>query len=259
MSGNGNDEGTRARIRSRVLEATSEDDLKRIRQELRDEGEKEGSISAVISELRKQGYLKFNARTTAVAKALPVEAIVETLPWPMDVDGHVDPVFVAGMKYEAINVIRGIRLAQELSRMDVERVGPLVKMAEQLRQGEVKAAETVGRALAQVTLESNEKILGALNNLGAATRAASPNPVQRMIGMIESIPKMFQAMNSLMGMLGAKPVVQGQPQGQVATGQQPQAQPPAQPEQPSTPPPQPGQQPGVEEVSAAEMEEVFSE
>jgi hypothetical protein len=39
------------------------------------------------------------SKSTAITKALPVEAIVENLPWPVDVDGHVDRVFVSGMRY----------------------------------------------------------------------------------------------------------------------------------------------------------------
>jgi len=251
MSTNNNDQtGVKERIKQRLLQATDEESLSRIRQELRQEGEKPGTVDSCVHELRKQGNLRFTAKSAAITKALPVEALVENLPWPVDVDGNANPVFIAGMKYEAMNVIRGIRLAQELSKMDVERTAPLIKMAQELRQGEVKAAETVGRALAQVTLESNEKILAALNNLNVTAQAGSPNKFQQMLGMLQSIPQMFSAMNQLMGMFGMKPVL-GQP-GQPQPGQLPLAG-----QQPG-PQPQPAP-PGVQEASEVEIGEVFDE
>jgi hypothetical protein len=154
------------------------------------------------------------SKSTSITKALPLEAIVESLPWPVDVDGHVDGVFVAGMRYEAINVIRGIRLAQELSKMGVDQATPVIKMAQKMRQAEGEAAKTVAQALAQATLEGNREILAALNNLNLSTKAASPDPMQRMIGMMQNIPQMFNAMNALMSLFGMKPVMGQQPQAQ---------------------------------------------
>jgi hypothetical protein len=147
MTNNEESVGVKERIKGRLLEATSEDELKRIRQELKDQGEKPGSIDACVSELRKQGHLKFNGKTLAITKALPVEAIVENLPWPVDVDGHVDGAFVAGMRYEAMNVIRGIRLAQELTKLGIDQATPLIKMAQEMRQTEGQVAKETGIAM----------------------------------------------------------------------------------------------------------------
>jgi len=183
------------------------------------------------------------SKSTAITKALPVEAIVDNLPWPVDVDGHVDGVFVAGMRYEAMNIIRGIRLAQELSKMGVDQATPIIKMAQEMRQEEIESAKTVGRALAQATMESNQEILTALNNLSLGGKQPSPDPMQRMIGMIRSLPQMFNAMNAMTGMLGMKPLTGLQPQAQT---QQNQSQ---------------GQMsmetPGIEQIGKDEMEEAF--
>lgn len=149
MNNNNDNQGVKDRIKTRLLEATGGDDLRRIRQELKDQGEKPGSVDACVSELRKQGHLKFNGKTTAITKSMPVEAIIENLPWPVDVDGHTNPVFIAGMKYEALNIVRGIRLAQEISALAISQAQPLIKMAQEMRPDASQIAKDTGLAMGE--------------------------------------------------------------------------------------------------------------
>lgn len=193
--GNNDEQGVRERIKARLLEATSESDLKGIRQQLKDAGEKSGSIDACVSELRKKGHLKFDEKAVIPTKALPVEGIVESLPWPVSVNGEVDERFVAGMKYEAYNVIRGIRLAQELTKMGLDQAVPIIKMAQEMRQAEGQAAQVLATQLGQATMQSNQQIISAINNL-AASQPGAPAPWQAMAARLAE-PLFTQAMQQL--------------------------------------------------------------
>lgn len=145
------EEGKTQYIRTRLLEARNEDDLEDICTQLKAEPDiKPGTVDSEKSRLKKKGAFKFEPQTTkalVTGKPMSVEEIVETLPWPVDVDGKANPVFVAGMKYEAFNVIRGIRLAQELSKMGIDQAGPIIKMAQEMRQTEGQVAKETGMAM----------------------------------------------------------------------------------------------------------------
>ncbi len=101
--------------------------------------------------------------TRSTGGQLLAEEIVNNLPWPTSVNGEVNPVFVAGMRYEAMNVIRGICMAQQLNPMGLEQAKPVIEMAKEMRQAEGHAVQ-----LGQVTMQSNQQILAALNNLAAS-------------------------------------------------------------------------------------------
>lgn len=170
---NEDDKGVNERIRARVLEATDEESLSNIRQQLKEEGEKPGSIDAVVSELRKKGRLKFGEKSTAITKTLPVEAIVDQMEMPVGVDG----AFIAGMKYEAFNIIRGIRLAQELSKMGIDQASPIIKMAQEMRESEGQAAKIIAGELAEATLEGNKELRQSIWQLGQQITASGANPM----------------------------------------------------------------------------------
>jgi len=192
-----NGKGANERIRERLLEATDEESLSQIRQQLKDEGENAGTIDAVVSDLRKKGFLG-PKKALAITRSQPVEEIVANLPWPMAVDGRVDPVFVAGMRYEAMNVIRGIRLAQELSKMGVEQATPVIKMAQEMREAEGQAAKIIAAELAEATLEGNKELRSAISHLGSQMQVSGPNPFASMMaGAMQ--PVLGQVMQTLMG------------------------------------------------------------
>jgi hypothetical protein len=119
--------------------------------------------------------------------------------------------FNEGVSYGANSVLAGIRLAQALSSLGISQATPVIEMAKEMRQAEAQAAQVVAERLAQITGESNREILAALQNLNVSAQAASPNPVQRMLGMMQAIPQMLIAAQNLMGMFGMR-VQPGQPQ-----------------------------------------------
>ena len=232
-----NGEGVRARVTRRVLEATSDDDLKRIRQELKAEGEKEGSINAIVSELRKRGLLKFGESGEPTSAAVvkrqqsPLEVLIRDLELPTLVDGQAE-VFDAGVHYGIRSVLVGVRVAQELSAMGVQQATPIIQMAKEMRQAEGQAAEVIAAELAQATLESNREIIAAIRSQAIAQ---SPNPMLAMMTQAMQ-PMLQQAMGSLMGMFQPKQLP------------------------PGTQPAQPGQQPpvsGFQAMTDEERGEVF--
>jgi len=228
---NENDKGVNERIRLRVLEATDDESLSNIRQQLKEEGEKAGSIDAVVSELRKKGYRKFGGKSTAITKTLPVEAIVDQMVMPVGVDG----AFIAGMKYEAFNIIRGIRLAQELSKMGIDQASPVIKMAQEMRESEAQAAKILAGEFAEATLEANKDLKGAIGQLGQQITASGANP---MLGYM--MPLIMPEIQKLMARFSGQ-LVPGT--SQTGTGQQ------------TPPPPEPTDAPPIEKHSIDEWEE----
>jgi len=237
------DKGVNERIRERLLEAVDEESLSQIRRQLKDEGENPGTIDAVVSELRKKGQLVFK-KSTAITKAQPVEEIVANLPWPVDVNGHVNAVFVAGMRYEAMNVIRGIRLAQELSKMGVEQATPVIKMAQEMREAEGQAAKIIAVELAEATLEGNKDLRGAISQLGNQMQVSGPNPFASMMAGVMQ-PVLGQVMQKMMGTFigGQVPLTQPATDAGAAGSDSPGVTPSG------------GSSPGIEEHSADEWEE----
>jgi len=155
----------------------------------------------------------------------------------VSVNGEVDPVFVAGMRYEAMNVIRGIRMAQELNKMGLEQAKPVIEMAKEMRQAEGQAAQTIAAQLGQVTMQSNQQIIGAIHELAAAQsqgqQTSEMNPMARMV---------FSALQPHLGQLLAQAfssLTKKQPGAQPQGGQQSLTMPgqPAQTAAPDSAPP----------------------
>lgn len=184
----GQGESESAYIKRRFTEAVDEDMLDTINDQLREEGITPEKISPRKSERRKELRKQSKTGTTAMTRStaqLPAEQIVDNLPWPMNVNGEVDPAFVAGMRYEAMNVIRGIRMAQELNKMGLEQAKPVIEMAKEMRQAEGQAAQTLASQFGQVTMQSNQQIISAIHDLAGAQSqgqpAASENPMAKAL------------------------------------------------------------------------------
>ncbi|MBA7477659.1 hypothetical protein ES707_13073 [subsurface metagenome] len=191
-------------------EVVDEEGLDRVEDQLKEEGYKVENIRPRKSERRQE--LKKQQKFTPVkgtSSALPAEAIVENLPWPVDVNGHVDGAFVAGMRYEALNVIRGIRLAQELTKMGIDQATPVIRMAQEMRAAEGKAAdEAAMKAAAGVGAQIMPEVAALRTLIGSQ----GENPMASMM-MTLMMPSMQQAAQKLAGLFGAtQPGATGQPQ-----------------------------------------------
>ncbi len=148
----------------------------------------EASIAVSPTEDTTGKFKAVSKSSTAMSKSgveRSAEEIIDSLPWPTSVNGEVDPVFVAGMRYEAMNVIRGIRLAQQLNKMGLEQAKPVIEMAKEMRQAEGQAAETIAAQLGQFTMQSNQQVINAIHELAASQSQGQPttemNPMAKMI------------------------------------------------------------------------------
>jgi len=232
-------EGIKDRIKARLLEATSDDDLKRIRQELRDEGEKPGSIDACVSELRKQGHLKFSASSGRDGTLAVRKAGESVLPeWlQTDVaeifDGQVrdQRIFLAGMSVPMMGL-----------RLFAEGVKPIIDLMATWQRGQAEAARAAQGSVVEAAQVAGEAAAGGVAKFFMETKpwlATAPNPMQAM--MVDAMRPIF---NQLLGqVIGGvmRPTPQGQPGAQ--PGQQGQ--------------PAPGQGAGFQPITDQEREEVF--
>ncbi len=222
-------ESESAYIKRRFAEAVDEDVLDTIDDQLREEGFTSDKIRPRKSERRKE-IKKQPRSTTALTRTggqRSAEDIIDNLSWPVSVNGEVDPVFVAGMRYEAMNVIRGIRMAQELNKMGLEQAKPVIEMAKEMRQAEGQAAQTIAAQLGQVTMQSNQQIIGAIHELAAAQSQGQPSEMNPMAKMV------FSAIQPYLGQLLAQAfssVTKQHPGAHPQGSQQPLAM-PAQPAQ----------------------------
>jgi len=187
-------------------EAVDEEGLDRVEDQLKEETYKVENIRPRKSERRQELKKQKPMVVKGTGSALPAEAIVENLPWPVDVDGHVDGAFVAGMRYEALNVIRGIRLAQELTKLGIDQATPLIKMAQEMRQAEGQAAK---EAAMQAAAGVGAQILPEVEALKTQIMSQGKDPMASMM-MPLMMPSMQQAAQSLAGLFtktqpGAQP------------------------------------------------------
>jgi hypothetical protein len=235
MSTNDNDQGVRERITARLLEATSEDDLKRIREELKDEGLNEGSIKAVVSELRKKGHLKFSASSGRDGTLATRKAGESILPeWlAKDVgeifDGEVrdQRIFMAGMSVP----LMGLRLF-------AEGVKPIIDLLSTWQRGQAEAARANQAGVIEAANAAGEAAAGGVAKFFMQEKpwlATAQNPMQAM--MMDSVRPFFQQMiGSVMGSIIS-------PAGAQVLGQ---------PGQPT-----PGQGAGFQPMTDQEREEIF--
>jgi hypothetical protein len=168
MAAEPEEKGVKETIKERLLEAADADSLRSIRLDLKSEGFSPGSIDACCSELRKKGFLKFE-KTTALAKSLPVENLINELRLPEIVNGQRE-VFDAGVNYAMKNIVIAVRICQELSAMGIAQSKPLLGMAQELRQSDSQAA-TAAAQLASERVLAN--VMPQLAELREATKNVS--------------------------------------------------------------------------------------
>ena len=195
-------------------EAVDDEGLDSIEDRLKEEGLKIENIRPRKSERRQELRKQQKALVVKGAGgALTAEALAELLPSPTDVDGRVNGVFVAGMRYEALNIIRGIRMAQELSKMGIDQATPVINMAKEMRAAEGKAADEAARiAAASVGAQIMPEVEALRNLVGSQ----GENPMASMM-MTLMMPSMQQAAQKLAGLFGA---TQPGGTGQTQTGEQ---------------------------------------
>ena len=195
-------ESETAYARRRFLEADDDDSLDLVDEELRNEGLSSDVVRPRKSDRRKE--LRKTKPSSAVVRhtgQLPAEQIVDGLPWPTSVDGEVDPAFVAGMRYEAMNVIRGIRMAQELNKMGLKQAKPVIEMAKEMRQAEGQAAQVIASQLGAVTMQNDQQILAAINHLAASQGGQAPAETNPMADVMAQTmkPILQQVMQQVLG------------------------------------------------------------
>ncbi len=141
------------------------------------------------------------------SRPLPVDAIVErmTLPeMPDSANGYreawVDG-FNQGMKFGMYTSVAGVRLAQELSAVGNSQALPLIKMAQEMRNAEGKAAEGAVQSLLSQVMPYLE---GRFERIEGSMKHAEPNPFQGM---------MARTLETLMGKTLGSMGQGGQPQG----------------------------------------------
>jgi hypothetical protein len=256
---NNEDIGIKDKIRQRLLSANSEEDLKRIRQELRDEGFKQGSIDAVGHELRKAGHLRFNETKASSTKSMlkdlvpTMQSFIEDVhvPRPVDgADGYWDG-YEMGARRARQDLIFSLLAMRELSSQSTSQV---VSLAKELR-GQQNSAE-IAQMAAQQTLQGFlPEVLDLVRQQGIAQ---SPNPMMSLMMTLmqptfqqaaQHLAKFFGA-TQMLGQLGQQPQEQQAeqpPVEQQAQAEQPQAQPQAQ--QPA------GSSPNIKQRSIKEWED----
>jgi len=197
--------GITKQIETLLLEGVPED-------EIISQGFNPNSVRIVAFDLEKTGTRKRPTkamRTTrngsaAVTKALPPEALVES----MQVPGTVPPSFEQGMKFGMSCIVIGVRLAQEMSAIGIQQAKPLVEMARDMRSGEQAAAKSATIEAAGVAADHvQQSIIPILQNMDTRMRemeiersphisSDSDNPLRGMMsGMVENL---FKSMASKM-------------------------------------------------------------
>ncbi len=236
MTTNNNEQGVKERIRARLLEATNDDDLRRIRQELKDQGEKPGSIDAVVSGLRKRGLLKFGeARGGYFPVKIGKSEIIPPEQALRDIrlqDGDYKLGFVDGMGV----LIMAARYNTLLAAGQAEVLSNQLKIMEESKKGSAEVAqEAAARAVAGMMPQ-------VLDMVKQSTLASSPNPMLTMMTQAMQ-PMLTQVMGNMMTMFQPKP---GQPGVQPPPGQ-PGAQ------------PAPGYQQTFQQPTEEEVKEAFND
>jgi hypothetical protein len=119
----------------------------------------------------------------AITRALPLDNVIENLRLPQvpeAYNGHHN-VYVAGFNdgvlHGARSILAGIRAAQELSSVGVQQAVPLIKMAQEMRQAEGQAAQTLAAQFGQINMQSNQQIINAIHDLAQGYQSSETNPL----------------------------------------------------------------------------------
>ena len=147
-----------------------------------------------------------------------------------------------------------VRLVQGLAEAQAEVTKSQLSIFKEAIKGE--SAEVAREAAAEVARQLIPTLESEMQSLRAQIPGASPpDPVTRMVNFMQGIPRMMQASQQLMEMMGM-PVQGSSPQGMQLPVQQPDAQSPG-----SGPAQQLGvsQQPGFQQLTEEEIREVFGD
>jgi len=211
-----NDEGVKEYLRRRLLEAAGTDDLRRVKEELKAEGQKPGSIDAVIHELRQRGHLQFGGGKGMSSKSVVLRDLSPAIrsfidevyvPRPKDgQDGYWDG-YEEGTRRARQDIVLAMWGLQQLSALGIQQAQPLVAMAKELRT-EPNPYE-IGAAVA-------EALGPAFSELKSGMVASSPNPLATMF-FSSLAPFIKGLMGQALGAFmpgGQGQALPGQPSGQ---------------------------------------------
>jgi len=196
-----NSEGVKAKIKRRLLEATSAEELRRIRRELRNEGYNPNSIDVCISELRKKGRLRFDTREMSSLPEVATKKQGETV-LPEWVAGTVSQLFDGSERDRSI-FIAGMLTPILGMRLFIEGYKPLVEfaLAQQKMQLDTLLAMQQGGDI-------GEKVAGALqpsiSELKSAMLASAPNPILATFAQAIQ-PYITNALQQFLGAFMPKP------------------------------------------------------
>lgn len=186
--------GIKDTIKLRLLEATDDDSLRSIRTGLKEEGFNPGSIDACVSDLRKQGHLKFNAAALAKTdKALPIEGLIKELALPDIVDGQ-KAIFDAGVSYGMRSILIGVRIAQELSSMGIAQAWPMLAMAKELRMGDNQALQAANAASERVLANVMPQLASLRASVNTPKPPTAPPPKTVDEAFVRPINKIMERM-----------------------------------------------------------------
>lgn len=158
----------------------------------------------------------------SIMRAQPLDVVIENLRLPQvpeQYNGSYN-IYVAGFNdgvmHGARSILAGIRAAQELSAMGVQQAVPLIRMAQEMRQAEGQAAQTLAAELGQATIQGNREVIAAIHGLAEGQSiASSPDPMAAMMAetMKPVFGKLMQTMLRMTGLgAGAESAPGGQPQ-----------------------------------------------
>jgi len=179
MSTNG-DQSVRSRITPRLLEATDRESLSRIRRELIDDGEKEGNVDVVISELRKKGHFKFDGRKE-IMRADSAEALKEIRRELIEKgfkEGSIDAVVSILRKRGnlAFGQLKAIPLSRESERIKYNRSA--AQLWEEYREKKAELLREYKEKVAQLLQQYEEK--------AAQKRKSTKDEVKRLQAEVEA-------------------------------------------------------------------------
>ena len=200
------EQGKTEYVRNRLLEARSDEELEVICKQLKEEpGIAEGTVKAEKSKLKTKGAFKFKAETSKAVVprgAMSVEALIQELQLPNMVNGTRE-VFDSGVAYGMKSILIGVKIAQELSKMGIEQAGPIIKMAQEMRQTEGQVAKETGIAMGgEIASRMFDLIEQRLpQGGGKADIATTAKPMEGL--MARTIEMMMNRMEGMM--FGVKP------------------------------------------------------
>ena len=169
-------------------------------------GYNRNSVRTIASEMKKEFGREFgtskevtNTPLQVFAKGSPPEALINSVAIPNGIDGLKE--FELGMKFGLSTLVMGVRMAQELSSIGIAQAQPLIKMAAEMRAGEIQAAEHAAGEAANLAAGSlMEGLMPFLQerSSGSSEGKSSIDPMMRSMMMRVIEPLMKSLTNRLM-------------------------------------------------------------